>query len=67
MPIVIYFNNTYLGINEIVKEFMALALIVEIDDYAGDLFQTYCKTYHPFYREGIVGLQKDSEQIEERN
>ena len=55
MPIVIYLNNTYLGINEIVKEFMALVLIVDIDDWAGDLFETYCKTYHPYYREGIVG------------
>ena len=62
MPIVIYLNNTYLGINEIVKEFMALVLIVDIDDWAGDLFETYCKTYHPYYREGIVGLDEDSKQ-----
>ena len=62
VPILVYFNNLYVGINEIIMEFLALVVILDIDDWVGDMFETYCKTNHPFYRQGYVGFDKNSEE-----
>jgi hypothetical protein len=62
VPILVYFNNTYVGINEIIMEFLALVVVLDIDDWIGDMFETYCKTNHPFYRQGFVGIDKNSQE-----